>query len=198
MFIEITANKNNRKLVYGTGINDAWYKIEIKINNKSTKCPFYKRWHHMLERCYSVKYQKNFPTYTGCSVCAEWLTFSNFKAWMIKQDWQGKCLDKDLLSQGNKVYSPDMCLFVSNEINVLLTDSKATRGIHPRGVSFNKRNNKFQSELSVNGKPKRLGGFDSPEKAHEVYKKAKYALIKATALKQLEPLKSALLAYKIV
>ena len=31
-----------------------------------------------------------------------------------------KCLDKDILVQGNKVYSPNTCIFVTNDINVLL------------------------------------------------------------------------------
>ena len=71
----------------------------------------------MLQRCYSESHLVRQPTYKGCSVCEEWLTFSNFKSWMEQQDWEGKQLDKDLLVYKNKIYSPETCVFVSSVIN---------------------------------------------------------------------------------
>ncbi len=199
-FIEIKANKRSlarRRLVQGVGLNDSDCTTEITINGKSATCPVYKRWNCMLERCYSLKYHKRQPTYIGCTVCDEWLTFSNFKAWMEKQDWKGKQLDKDLLTQGNKIYSPDFCLFVDSNINSLLIDRKASRGKSPQGVCFNKGVDRYVARVSVNGRPKHLGYFDSPKLAHDAYRLAKYAIIKEVALRQSEPLRSALLRYKI-
>lgn len=187
----------SKKLVLGIGVNDAEYIIQPVINGKQVLCPFYQRWMSMLTRCYSDKFKKIRPTYTGCSVSKEWLTFSNFKNWMVKQDWQGKDLDKDLLIQGNKVYSSESCLFVASEINKLLGDHKAKRGLFPIGVHFYKTTNKYQSKIKINGKTKSLGYFHTAKEAFEVYKKFKYKLIADIANKQAEPLKSALLNYKI-
>ena len=88
-----------RKLIHGVGINDADYVVEKKetishVNGKRKQkttwiCPFYRAWKCMLTRCYSATYQERKPTYRGCSVSEEWLTFSNFKSWMEKQDFQG-------------------------------------------------------------------------------------------------------------
>jgi hypothetical protein len=117
MFIEKSATKKSlsgRRPVYGVGINDADYITIYKSNGSTLTCPFYRRWKNMLSRCYDKKYLERNKTYKDCSVCKEWLTFSNFKAWMIKQDWRGNHLDKDITSQGNKVYSPNLCLFVTN------------------------------------------------------------------------------------
>lgn len=105
------------KIIYGKGIND----VNDYVNdNKGYRCPFYERWVSMLKRCYSLSWLNKYPTYKGCSVCKEWLTFSNFKSWMEQQDWKGCDLDKDLLVKGNKVYSPETCCFIPKELNVSL------------------------------------------------------------------------------
>lgn len=200
MFQEITASKMSllkRKLVYGIGVNDSSYKTEFVINKKRFVCPYYSRWQGMIKRCYSIKSKKESPTYKKCFVINEWLTFSNFKAWMIGQDWQGKHLDKDIIHQGSKLYSPENCIFVSQEINNLFTDSGASRGLHPKGVHWCVRDEAFIAHISVDGRRKRIGSYDSSELASVAYKKAKYTLISEIARKQSEPLSSALLNYKL-
>lgn len=98
-----------RELVYGVGVDDLDYpKKKLLPNGKYSFCPYYQRWRGMIRRCYSKAQLGKNPNYEGCTVCDEWLTFSNFKSWMEKQDWEGKELDKDLLVRGNKVYSPHM------------------------------------------------------------------------------------------
>tara|TARA_R110000851_G_C12963621_1_gene554541 strand:+ start:410 stop:985 length:576 start_codon:yes stop_codon:yes gene_type:complete len=182
--------------LYGVGINDADYVVSKTSLNKY-KCPFYERWSCMIKRCYSAKYQEKQPSYIGCSVVDSWLTFSNFRLWMLSQDWNEKHLDKDILTQGNKIYSPESCLFVTREINILLTEAKANIGTYPTGVSFNANNNKFTSQISIKGKRKSLGYFLTQKQAFDTYKEAKYRHIKDVALKQAEPLRSALLAHII-
>ena len=199
-FVEVKASKSSlskRKLVHGIGVNDAWYVVTRVVDGQNTKCPFYGRWLAMIVRCYSSRYHKNKPTYKDCTVCNEWLTFSNFKSWMIKQDWKGKHLDKDLIKQGNKVYSPELCLFVTGSINSFLLDKKLGRGAHPQGVHFHAPTGKYIASVSIDGKRRHIGLLATPELAFESYKAAKYAIIKDMALKQSEPLKSALLNYVI-
>ncbi len=179
-FIEVPANKASlaqRKLVYGIGINDADYNIK----SGSNRCPFYEKWMHMLQRCYSEKYQETRLTYKLCSVCNKWLTFSNFKTWMIEQDWKDKELDKDILIPGNKQYGPDTCLFVSRQVNGLLVDCRETRGEYPQGVNLFKRDNKFRAMCQINGRRKFLGYYGTPEEAASVYNHAKAKEIRRVA-----------------
>lgn len=114
---------------------------------------------------------------------------------MESQDWQGKQLDKDLLVQGNKVYGPDTCLFVNRDINTLLTDHSAARGNLPQGVSLDR--GRYKAQCSFNGKQERLGSFGTPEEAAIAYRSHKYTHIQEVAAQQPEPIKSALLRYRI-
>lgn len=199
-FVEIPASKRSitqRKLIHGIGINDADYDVHPTINGKRLLCQFYRTWNGMVRRCYSEKSQDKQPSYIGCTVSRDWLLFSNFKKWMVMQDWEGKSLDKDILFQGNKVYAPDKCIFVTVAINSLLTNRTALRGNCPQGVCFHKEHNKFRARCSFNGGSKFIGYYNTPEEAHEAYKAFKYKHIAEVANQQSEPLRSALLAYKI-
>jgi hypothetical protein len=124
------------------------------------------------------------------------LTFSNFKSWMETQDWEGKELDKDLLMEGNKVYSPDTCCFVSVKVNSFLNKKFASRGQLPLGVS-KVRKNKYAAQCSnpfKTNSSQYLGYYDSAEEAHLVWKRKKheYACILAELEKD-ERVKAALL-----
>ena len=177
----------SNKRVYGVGINNANYSVQhfkrvfidgsLKIQ-QTWLCPFYRTWKGMLERCYSKREQARHPTYTGCSVCEEWLTFSNFKAWMETQDWEGKQLDKDILIFDNKTYSPEACAFVTSATNKFLTDRAAERGKYPIGVNFDKSCNKFRAQCNNPFTKDRgyLGLFDTAEEAHYAWKKKKNEL----------------------
>ncbi len=174
-----------KKLMYGVGINDVKSVTKYSFENGKYKlvwrCPYYVRWCGVLERCYSKSYQKNQPTYVGCSVCEEWLTFSNFKSWMETQDWEGKQLDKDLLIYQNKVYSPETCCFIPREVNLFLTRREKNRGLYPLGVSYQIKPQKsiveltkpFLSKISIDSNDTYLGHFNTPEEAHMMWQKAK-------------------------
>ncbi len=198
-FIEQPANAQSlrqRKLVYGKGINDADY--ITKYTNDSGKrmvCPFYRKWKNMLERAYCSSYHAKHPTYISCSVSPEWLTFSNFKAWMVQQPWQGNELDKDLLVNGNKVYGPETCIFVSKAVNQLFTDSGAARGELPIGVDYRKPNNKYRARCAVRGKRQHIGSYQTPEEASRAYNSFKRQMIIIVAREQTDiRIKDALLA----
>ena len=170
------------KLVYGVGIYDLRYDPSYCINKKNKgkivwRCPCYQKWISILERCYGEKYLQRVPSYRGCSICEEWKTFSNFMAWMKTQSWEGKHLDKDILIPGNKVYSPETCVFVSNQINQLLKNNHTTRGKYPVGVVLSKHKKKFESGLQRFGKTCHIGYFETPEEAHEAYKKERIKYI---------------------
>ena len=46
---------------------------------KGKRCPYYDRWKKILNRCYNEDRLSRYPSYNGCKVSNEWLTFSNFK-----------------------------------------------------------------------------------------------------------------------
>lgn len=187
-----------RKLVCGVGINDSKYVTYRKVGDIAYKCPFYSKWSAMIERCYSPASRIARPAYNDCTVCDEWLLFSNFKEWMIEQDWKDKELDKDIISQGNKIYSPENCLFVTARVNKLLNKCAAARGKYKLGVSYCKREGKFISRCSDGGEnTTHIGYFDNEDDAHEAYKTFKYKVIAKVAEDQDEPLRTALLNYKI-
>lgn len=199
-FIEVKAGKASlvkRKLVYNKGVNDAWYVTEPTVKGKKYRCKYYSRWAGIIQRCYSTAFHKKHPTYAKCSVCDEWLLFSNFKEWMQKQDWKDKHLDKDILIQGSRVYSPDACIFVTQSINNLLAGHRSDKGQYPVGVYLDKRWNRYVARIDIENKKKHLGLFITPNDAFEAYKIAKYAHIKEIASEQDEPLKSALLRWAI-
>ena len=126
------------KLTYGVGVNDLGYRVHVteelaknggkRIQKYVFRCKYYAAWKNMLERCYSKKFLERKPSYTGTSVCREWLYASEFKKWMEQQDWHGKCLDKDIIVPGSKLYSPETCAFVLNATNSFVTASDASRG----------------------------------------------------------------------
>lgn len=176
------------KLVCGVGINDSDYKLHrFELIDGSYRriwiCPFYQAWRDMLTRCYSDNYQSRKPTYKGCSVSEKWHVFSNFKEWMESQEWEGLCLDKDLLFHGNKVYGPDTCIFISKALNNFLGDCRKARGEYPIGVSWHKRTASFRSDCMnpFTGRKESLGHFESAAMAHEAWRRRKHQLACAYA-----------------
>ena len=93
-------------------------------------------------------------------------------------------LDKDLLIKGNKVYSESTCVFIPQEINLLLTKSTARRGKHLIGVCWHKANKAFVAVVCKNkGKREHLGLFNTELEAFNAYKQAKESFIKEQANK---------------
>ena len=169
--------------VYGVGINDANYTVinRIRVDGKykiTGQCPFHRTWLSMLARCYSKSNLVRYLTYKDCLVCEEWLTFSTFKKWMESQDYKGKQLDKDLLVQGNKLYSPETCVFVDAKINTFTVDSAKSRGRYMIGACWYKDKNKFRANCSnpFTGKSDHLGYFTDELSAHLAWKKRKHEL----------------------
>lgn len=157
-----------KKLIHGIGVNDSLEPTEKLINGIRVRDEFYVRWQNVIIRCYSKRFLETHANYVGCTMSDEWLIFSNFKAWMKKQDWKGKDLDKDILIPGNKLYSKETCVFVSRKLNSLLV--YAGKSKWPNGVSFHNKMGKFRSK---DGTGKHLGYYDTPEQAASVYNLAK-------------------------
>lgn len=175
--LQIGVSLTKNKKVFGVGIND--YEGVVRTLGKTIDS--YRHWKSMLERCTSEKYS----WYKDCSVCNEWLYFSNFKKWFddpANGYKEGYCLDKDILFKGNKIYSPCTCCFVPPEINTLIVKRKALRGECPIGVT-KRRNGKYVAQMQKYGKLQRLGTYLTKDDAFYVYKKTKEEYIKEVAQK---------------
>lgn len=161
------------KKVEGMGINDMLFS-----KNETA----YLIWHNLLRRCYNRHVQEKQPMYKGCVVCDEWLTFSNFKKWFDNPDngyREGYQLDKDIMVQGNKVYSPATCCFIPQAINCLFGFNSNKSSKLPTGVFYHHGN--IEAIVNCGGKNNYLGKFNTPEEAFAAYKHAKETYIKEVA-----------------
>lgn len=185
-----------RSKLYGVGINDLPYPIQTMVNGKRVIDPAYRRWSNLLARCQEW-YQTNRPWYKGTTICDEWLSASNFKAWVDAQeeDLATHQIDKDILVPGNKVYGPDTCVLVTPEVNKLFsfrnTKTFRTEG-NPLGVFYvhGRKSKPYASEIRRLGYTpykKRLGYFATPEEAAVAYNTAKKEHILEVKSKQTNP-----------
>jgi hypothetical protein len=170
-----------------------WHDKRNMVNyTKPTKEQRYNLKNNMKTRCYNTNYHKVRPDYKDCTICDEWLDDKkSFYEWVDHNFYEIEGeptveLDKDILVPGNKVYSPDTCIFVPKRINDLFVHihGKKKNGL-PTGVSYSEKTGKYQATVresckdDEDGKKKtaRLGFFDTAEEAYEVYKAHKMAEI---------------------
>lgn len=168
--------------LYGVGFMGIGDYKGTDENGKQTKC--HKTWSGMYTRCYDPKYHEKYPTYKNCKVCEEWWNHQEFAKWYNENYYEvgneRMELDKDILCKGNKVYSPDTCIFVPNSINGLFAKRNKRRGDCPIGVT--KHGDKFMARLNKgNGKIMYLGIYLTVEEAFLAYKIAKEEYIKEVA-----------------
>lgn len=161
---------NRRTLIYGFGVND--YIGSTCVNGKHIKS--YSLWRGMIKRIYSDS--KN--AYRNCTISEEWKYFSNFKKDVeslvgYNNDWH---FDKDILSNGNKSYSKEHCVFVPQEVNKLFTGNVSNIFT---GVSKMK-NGRYRVRCSYNSKSIFIGYFDDVYDARIAYIVNKEKIIKDT------------------
>ena len=171
-----TMTKTN-KLIFDKALNDMPYGWTRHSHHNDI---LGKRYRSMIRRTLP-DWQKTHCTYEGVDVCDEWLTMSSFVTWAESKDWQGKELDKDILCPGNKIYSPDTCVFVSRKLNGLLCGSDAIRGDCPKGVYYYSRLDKYAAMIKIDGKKKWVGRYPTKLEAHRAYCNAKAAHIREIA-----------------
>lgn len=172
--------------VCGIGFNDGKYPTYAY----GKKLKEYKAWEDMLYRCTEKEWVKH-PNYIGTTCSENFKLYSFFYEWCQTQigfgvvdekgrKWQ---LDKDLLSGDGKVYSEDVCVFVPQRVNKLLTKRDNDRGELPIGVHLDRqaKNKKYRSMCNDLDVRKSLGRFPTKEEAFQAYKIFKEALIKRVA-----------------
>lgn len=155
------------------------------VNRKTTK--EYSVWNSIHFRSYDEKYHDQKPTYIGCSVDPQFANFQEFAEWcqwqvgFKNENWQ---LDKDILDRKNKVYCPDLCVFVPNELNCLINNQVSSRGDFPIGVTFT-ANGKFRTQWQEDGIQQYSKVYNDPMTCFEIYKENKERVIKKVTSKYL-------------
>lgn len=180
-------------LVEGFGVNDVgdvskfqMYKdLDGKVKYKMIyRCPFYRKWSNMLTRSNPQNSASvTRPDYAGNIVCKDWIYFSNFKAWANTQPYfdYGISLDKDLLYQGNKVYSPSTCVLIPPHVNSsIVLSNKSHDNNLPLGVS--KARTKRKERYKAQGFRRSLGTYTEIKEAHKAWQIYKSDKMLKTAL----------------
>lgn len=172
----------------GVGMNGMKYPLQI--NGKETKEHY--TWKNMLRRCFDEKEKEKHPTYKDVTCCEEWLLYENFYEWLHSQENFDKWLngdrwsiDKDIIIKGNKVYSPDACCLVPDNINNLFTKANALRGNYPIGVYKDENREGYTAHI-IYGKKNNYEKhtrfqYPTPEEAFYAYKEYKENYIKRIA-----------------
>ena len=151
----------------------------------------FSKWQDMMKRCYSNKQEmlNEYPTYIGCEVCEEWKCFANFEKWFNEHYYEIEGtrvqLDKDILCNGNKIYSPDICVYVPVEINQMFKSQiNRTVGVeYPSGVGKRNTYNKYYAQIGYNKKHFYLGEYDTPQEAYISYLIKKKEILNNLAIK---------------
>jgi hypothetical protein len=113
------------KSVFGYGyIGEGKHVTRFKSKKKN---PYYNIWISMIERCCCEDKRDKHPAYEGCSICEEWMCYQTFADWCDENYYDIKTermhIDKDILINGNKLYSPATCVFVPQRINIGICNS---------------------------------------------------------------------------
>ena len=135
----------------------------------------------MIRRCYSDVYHKNRPAYDDVTVQESWLKLSNFKKDIENLPFSDYCekhdyeFDKDILSDGSRMYKLETISFVPKEINSAFI--KDVRFGKYKGWYINTQGSFAPSTAGVmDGYRKKLGfktAYRTPEEALAVYKTCK-------------------------
>lgn len=123
----IQFKKGNIRSVYERNLYNIGYIGEGEYS--STKhSKIYRAWSSMFFRCYNEARLKSCPSYKDCEVCEQWHNFQNFAKWYednyYEIEGEKVDLDKDILIKGNRVYSPETCIYVPQKINVAFVNLK--------------------------------------------------------------------------
>lgn len=155
----------------------------VRSGNKNTRV--WEIWNHIKRRCYHNSGNGRDISYIGCTVSPEFYSFQSFSSWAELQTgfFEEFQIDKDLLVKGNKIYSPETCIFVPAEINSALLTNPSRRTGLPIGVQI--RNDQpmrpYMAFLNRSRKKIFLGSFKNPDQAFYAYKDAKETYLKELA-----------------
>lgn len=176
--------------IAGVGfVGEGEYRARKSVKDGGKKYKSYACWENMLWRVYDTKHRlANRYIGRGVTVCDEWHNLQNFVPWFLDNYpyKEGFALDSDIFRQGDlKIYSPDTCVFIPQEVNKFFGAMNVKRGEWPVGVgqidcgSFYARVDHADEKVSE-------FGFKDPDSAFLWYKKHKEDALRELAKKHFE------------
>lgn len=131
-------------------------------------------WHAMRQRCGVGGSKKANTAYIDCVMSENFLKFQFFAEWCQTQIGYGLPnyqIDKDILVNGNRVYSETNCVFVPQELNSFFCARSGPVSDLPKGVTRSKNNYLARfAPASVSGY---LGTYKTVEEAAQAYQNAR-------------------------
>jgi hypothetical protein len=129
------------------------------------KSSAYSAWYNMLLRCYSDKHRDRYPTYSDVYVCDDWHNFQTFAEWYEDNKVSEMELDKDIKVAGNRIYSPDTCMFVSQGENKKYARQVEFSVVSPSGEIYHAINmSKFCKKFGL--QPSKMSNVLSGKRHH--------------------------------
>lgn len=131
---------------------------ESNTSHGMSRSRIYKIWQLMVQRTQNKK-NTNYKYYgaIGITICEDWLIFENFLRDM--KDGYKDNLTIDRIDT-NKGYSIENCRWATNVVQHRNTRKLiSTNKSGYRGVSFDKKMNKWSAQIYLNNKKKHLGYF---------------------------------------
>lgn len=161
----------------------------IGQGDMSAKDGSYETWVSLLNRCYSVSYQRKRPSNVDATVCDAWHDLKTFQQWYSKQPnscLQGFEVDKDSRRmndcEGPDQYNSDTCEIVPSSVNKLITDTDSAHGALPKGVTRIGQRFRARVRDPMLRTNKHLGYYGTVEEAHAAYCRGKSEIVKRVAL----------------
>ena len=142
----------------------------------------YTTWHNMMKRCYCEKFIEVNPAYKGCTVIERWRRFQNFCDDIPHLEGQKTLakgidveIDKDILVEGNRVYSKETCSWVTRfeNSNHNSIKGKYYRAMSPEGTVYYFRS-QVNFSRSHNLSAKTISKCLSDKYPHKTYKKWRF------------------------
>lgn len=159
---------------------DGFWLKNYTVNGKSFKTRAGRLWNSLNTRtsggvedkCYSMA-ENHFKSFQEF---ADWC--QNQVGYLSKDSrgyyWQ---LDKDILVPGNKIYSPETCVFVPPKLNSIFIEQENEEGL-PVGVRRVKGTERFSARSrDINGVRIHLGTFATAEEARTKYLEFKASVV---------------------
>lgn len=140
----------------------------------------YRTWMNMLSRCYDPNYittKAGQACYVGVKVVDSWLDFQVFAEWycvklaesQLKSPETKFVLDKDLLSPDVKIYSPETCCLIPEQINLLLINRLLYNKTRKLSTIRKCKNVTYSIGISLNKKFTTFSGYKTEKECFDLY-----------------------------